>query len=59
MDFLQGNKTNLSSGALLIWAVVGMIFGFLETQEAITMIIGALGIFGIGKKIERTATPSK
>ena len=57
MDIFAGHKTTLSAVALLIWAVVGMVFGFLETQEAVTMIIGALGIFGLGKKVGRVSKP--
>ena len=59
LDILAGKKTSLSALALLIWAIAGMILGSLETTEAIQMIIGSLAIFGLGKKIERTATPIK
>ena len=54
MDFLKGKKTNLSAGALLVWAIVGMAMGFIEAAEALPLILGALAVFGIGKKIERS-----
>ncbi len=59
LDFLAGKKTNISAGALLLWAVAGMILGFMEPTEAIQLIIGALAVFGIGKKIERTSTTNQ
>lgn len=55
MDFLKGKKTSLSALALLVWSIAGMVMGFLEATEAIPLIMGALAIFGIGKKVERAS----
>lgn len=58
---LNGKKTKLGGGGLMLLAIVQVALGYLGYPEysipmetALQMFLGGLGIVGIGHKIEKT-----
>ena len=46
-NWLQGKKTYIIMGASIAWAVSSVILGKMEAQEAIGVILAALGMGGL------------
>lgn len=48
---LQGKVTYIAAGVTAIWAIVGFFLGHLDAQTTGTMILAALGTFGLRRAI--------
>lgn len=48
---LQGKFTYIVAGATAVWAIAGFFLGHLDAQTTGTMLLAALGTFGIRRAI--------
>jgi len=48
-----GWKTYLSAALTIAYALGGIVLGYMELNEAVIMIIGALALLGIGGKANK------
>lgn len=50
---LEGKKTYITIGATVAYAIGGLILGYIDANTALTLILAAMGGYGIYDKIER------
>ena len=43
-DQMKGSKTYAVAGATIVYAVLGAILGYIQWPQAVTYILGALGL---------------
>lgn len=53
MSKLAGYKTKIIIVATIIYAIAGLIIGKIDANNAMSMILAALGAYGIYDKIDR------
>ena len=53
MKTLEGKKTYIAAGAMVVFAMAGFLFGAISDQMAAGMLIAAFGLFGLGQKSDR------
>ena len=44
---LSGKKTYIVGSLGIVWAFVGLIFGWIDSQTFIGVVLGSLGIMGL------------
>ena len=55
---LDGKKTYLTAILTIVFSISGLLVGEFEMSEAVTYLIAAFGLVGIGHKLDKSA-PSK
>lgn len=44
---LSGNKTYIVGSLGVVWAFVGLIFGWIDAQAFINVVLASLGVMGL------------
>ncbi|QDU03124.1 hypothetical protein V6x_28360 [Gimesia chilikensis] len=53
---LNGKKTYVVAALTVIYAVSGMLLGFMDFDASMTLIAGALGLSTVGHKIDKISS---
>ena len=52
-EAVNGNKTYLVAGLLILYAVIGVFIGQMEWGHALELILAGLGVFGFRSAIKK------
>jgi len=50
---IDGNKTYIVGGLTVVWGILGLLLGQMETEQAIPVILAGLGVFGFRSAISK------
>lgn len=50
---LDGNKTYITAILIVVYAALGLFLGYHSVDDAIKMILGALGLIGVRSAIKK------
>ena len=53
---LKGNKTYIIGGALILYAIAGLVAGKLEFNQAFEQLMIGAGLMGLRNALENTVT---
>lgn len=46
-NFLNGYKTYMVAGAMIVYAILGIYLKYMQSTDAITLVLQALGLMGL------------